>query len=363
MITKYCPNCGKMFETTSGVKKFCGTDCQKIFESKIKYKNVKDAVICKECGMMGESLLKHIVAKHSSIEEYCQKHNCTKDDLISETGHQKLSNAQKKIINEGHGHQFTSDRNPSKSDDCKSGRNSPYSMNFRGYDGLTEQEKKDKINELYNKKIKSMNENCNNPLKKEYYIKRGYTEDEATNAIKERQSTFTLEKCIEKYGEDEGLKRWQERQKKWMNTLNSKSEEEKIRINKAKAMGLSFSKGYSKISQELFWKLYNILSKNYKNIYFATLGINGDYVESNNEYIVENKLHHYFLDFYVEDNNKVIEFDGDYWHGDGRGNKERDNNRESELKELGFIIKRVKERDYKTNPDKVIKECIEFINL
>lgn len=28
----------------------------------------------------------------------------------------------------------------------------------------------------------------------------------------------------------------------------------------------------------------------------------------------------YFLDFYVEDNNKVIEFDGDYWHGEKRGN-------------------------------------------
>ena len=28
----------------------------------------------------------------------------------------------------------------------------------------------------------------------------------------------------------------------------------------------------------------------------------------------------YFLDFYIEDNNKVIEFDGDYWHGEKRGN-------------------------------------------
>ena len=27
----------------------------------------------------------------------------------------------------------------------------------------------------------------------------------------------------------------------------------------------------------------------------------------------------FFLDFYVKDNNKVIEFDGDYWHGEKRG--------------------------------------------
>jgi len=24
----------------------------------------------------------------------------------------------------------------------------------------------------------------------------------------------------------------------------------------------------------------------------------------------------FFLDFYIKDNNKVIEFDGDYWHGE-----------------------------------------------
>lgn len=28
----------------------------------------------------------------------------------------------------------------------------------------------------------------------------------------------------------------------------------------------------------------------------------------------------YFLDFYVKDNNVAIEFDGDYWHSEKRGN-------------------------------------------
>ena len=346
MITKYCPNCGKMFETTSGVKKFCGTDCQRIFESKIKYKNVKDSVICKECGMMGESLLKHIVAKHSSIEEYCQKHNCSKDDLISKTGHQKLSNAQKKIINEGRGHQFTSDRNPSKSDDCKSGRNSPYSMNFRRYDGLTDQEKKDKINELYNQKIKSMNKKCNNPLKKEYYIKRGYTEDEATNAIKERQSTFTLEKCIEKYGEDEGKQIYANRQEKWQKNFKKNN--------------------YSAISQELFWKIYEEIQNKFGIIRFATINpTTQENMNDNKNYEEIIKLSETAIkpDFYIPSLNKIIEFDGDYWHGIERGNKLRDKERDDMIKNFGYSIYHVKERDYKTNPDKVIKECIEFIKL
>ena len=47
-----------------------------------------------------------------------------------------------------------------------------------------------------------------------YWLKRGFTEDNAKKKISERQKTFSLEKCIEKHGEVEGLKIWNERQKK-----------------------------------------------------------------------------------------------------------------------------------------------------
>lgn len=70
----------------------------------------------------------------------------------------------------------------------------------------------------------------------------------------------------------------------------------------------------------------------------------------------------YFLDFYIEDNNKVIEFDGDYWHGEKRGNQKRDAEREANLRKLGYAnILRVKERDYKADPDAVTAQCVEFI--
>ena len=48
-----------------------------------------------------------------------------------------------------------------------------------------------------------------------YWLKKGYTEKESKERIKERQLTFTLEKCIQKYGEIDGLKIWTERQKNW----------------------------------------------------------------------------------------------------------------------------------------------------
>ena len=64
----------------------------------------------------------------------------------------------------------------------------------------------------------------------------------------------------------------------------------------------------------------------------------------------------------VEDNNKVIEFDGDYWHGEKRGNQKRDAEREANLRRLGYTdILRIRERDYNADPDAVVRRCVEFI--
>ena len=363
MFNLICKVCGKEFEAESRTTKYCSADCIKINKSKQKYKDVDGAITCKECGFMGNDIIKHINLKHGSIEEYCKKYNCEKYDLISKNTHENRKNAQKKLIEEGRSHCFTSENNPSKGEDCKNGRNSPYSINFRGYDGLSIEEKQEKIKILCTKSKETMNENNNNPLTLEYYIKRGYSKSKAEEMLKERQSTFSLEKCIEKYGKEEGYKKWKERQDKWQETLNNLPEEEKKRINKAKSNGLLLSKGYSNVSQKLFWKLYEYIKNDYNNIYFATLDKKLKiFTEKNNEYLVEkNNGGWYFLDFYIQDNNKVIEFDDDYWHSEARGNVERDNQREQELINMGFIIKRVKERDYNENPEKVIQECIEFI--
>ena len=106
-------------------------------------------------------------------------------------------------------------------------------------------------------------------------------------------------------------------------------------------------------------QLEKYIHNEYNEIFYATNGNN-----DNNEYIVfnTNTNKSYFLDFYVKDNNKVIEFDGDYWHGEKRGNQLRDKQRENALKALGYVnILHVKERDYKNNPQAVIDECLKFI--
>ena len=40
----------------------------------------------------------------------------------------------------------------------------------------------------------------------------------------------------------------------------------------------------------------------------------------------------------------------------------RDELRDEEIKEKNVLVYHVKEKDYKENPEKVIKECLEFIN-
>lgn len=69
----------------------------------------------------------------------------------------------------------------------------------------------------------------------EYYmIKYEVGEKEAKAMLKERQCTFQLEQCIEKYGQETGPIVWQQRQDKWQSTLDAKPEDEQNRIKSMK---------------------------------------------------------------------------------------------------------------------------------
>lgn len=190
----------------------------------------------------------------------------------------------------------------------------------------------------------------------EYYLeKTNGNLEEAEKLLKERQSTFSLKKCIEKYGEEEGLKRFNTRQEKWQNALNLKSLEEIERINRKKI----FKNSYSRMSQELFWILYNKIINDFKDIYFATL--QKEMHEKNNEYIhiFEDKSVA-FLDFYIKDLKLIIEFDGVYWHSSPE-KQISDRIREQKLINDGYIIYRVSEKDWLDNKNNIIEGCLNFI--
>lgn len=73
------------------------------------------------------------------------------------------------------------------------------------------------------------------PTQKEYWIKRGFSEEKSIEIIKDKQKTFTLEKCIEKYGDEDGRTRYLDRQIKWQETLKNKEDQS---FHRLKSMSL-----------------------------------------------------------------------------------------------------------------------------
>jgi len=175
----------------------------------------------------------------------------------------------------------------------------------------------------------------------EYWILRGLTIEEATEKVAKEQSTFSLEKCIDKHGEIKGTKKWADRQEKWLKNYKKTN--------------------FSKVSQLLFWEVYEQLTDK-SNIHFASL-LDGrkDVSGKNNEYVLKTNEMSMKPDFIHFSSKSIIEFDGDYWHGEKRGNQERDAERDAVLLKEGFRVLHIKERDYKQDPTKVIDECLIFL--
>lgn len=153
----------------------------------------------------------------------------------------------------------------------------------------------------------------------------------------------TRENFILRYGEEEGLKRWN-------NSL--------------------YNKGFSNISQKLFNSLDEkdpILKQHSK---YATK--NG---ELRIKILTKDVVKNIYADYAFF--NKIIEFHGDVWHVNPYKYKATDyisiydataqeiwnldKKRIDLIESQGYKVKIVWENDYRTNPDKVITECCEFL--
>ena len=193
---------------------------------------------------------------------------------------------------------------------------------------------------------KAQIESQNIPNQIGYWTKQGYSEEQAKALISERQTTNSVESIMkrEKCDENTAIQKRKEITKKWLDSFPKQN--------------------YSNVSQELFWHIHENIKNDYKEIHFATI-LNGNRVSdgTNNEYKVKTDKTVRSLDFYVKDVNRVIEFNGSYWHG--KKNKHydetKDKQRFDELKNLGLNVLIINELDYYQNKSKIIEECINFI--
>jgi hypothetical protein len=189
-----------------------------------------------------------------------------------------------------------------------------------------------------------------------YWLNKGYTLEEAKIKRSERQSTFSKEKCLKQYGIEKGLKVFSERQNKWQKSLYRNG---------------NLKSGYSKISQDLFFhilKEYTPLENN--KINFAL---------HNGEYSLCDDSKFFRFDFTDLNSNKIIEYNGDDYHGnpkkylaEDRPNPfrkeltakeiwDKDNQKIIIANKNGFEVLTVWDSDYKKNKINILNKCLEFL--
>jgi len=135
--------------------------------------------------------------------------------------------------------------------------------------GLTNAESIQKVKEhqiktslILQEKVKSGEIVVNCSTRVEYWLSQGFSEEEAKIKLIERQTTFSKKKLIEKLGEEEGIKRWKERQIKWQRTLGDKPQEEIDEMNRKKAITLTSMQ--EKYGEDLGEEKYNNWRKQVK---------------------------------------------------------------------------------------------------
>jgi hypothetical protein len=175
---------------------------------------------------------------------------------------------------------------------------------------------------------------------KEFFQKKYGTQGEDKWKDWKSKIGFSLEKAIEKYGKEEGYKRWKERQERWLSTLDSKHSKEKMRINKLKAQtlenfirrhgeerGKELFEQYIKKSAvgrasleslEVFFPLIDWIFENkicdFSDIYLG--------IPEKQEWYIGGRDYYYLYDFTIPKYNLIIEYNGHAFHPNPRWNIE-----------------------------------------
>lgn len=321
--TVTCGVCDEKFQTEARSAKYCGDDCKRVATNLKQnarkaesYSELPDIVECRICNVKLKNLTGHIKKIHGiTTAEYQAKY-----------GGKVLNEKITSILSEN----MCGEKNPAYN---HGGKMSPWSEKSEYHSSEVIEESRRKA---YSKHTKDKRDVC-----AEYHGYQGLEPEAVQELISERQRTFTLEKCIEQHGEDKGREVHAERQRKWLKSMPRSN--------------------FSKISQQLFWEITKF--RGTEGIYFAELSPEKKLDDSgkNNEATITLSETSCKPDYLCIKTKRVIEFDGDYWHG-AMGNIERERKRDESLCEMGYQVLHLREKDYRADPQKIIKECVEFLN-
>ncbi len=137
-----------------------------------------------------------------------------------------------------------------------------------------------------------------------YWINKGLSIEDAKLQLRKIQDTRSLKSYIERYGK-EGIIKYNETIKKWLFTLNNKSDEEKldILIRKTKRF-----KRYSKKSIDLFTNVLNFIKEKHQKEFNIFLGENEYFIYDNEKKKIN------FYDLTIKDLNLIVEYNGIMFH-------------------------------------------------
>lgn len=201
-----------------------------------------------------------------------------------------------------------------------------------------------------------------------------YGEDEGLERFevycKRQQYTTSIEYFIEKYGEDEGEKKWNQfcTDRGRSSNISFVMKKYNITYNEAETLLSERYKGPTFVSNKEIKFINNFL-----------LNITEDvYTYKNRQFCIWSKelLAPLFYDLTCSKNKKIIEYNGDYWHCNPnrysdnfylkQANRtaseiwKRDELKIKAAKDRGFEVFTVWESEYDSNPDQVIKNILQW---
>lgn len=387
-VIKKCERCDCDFLASSNYVHFC-EKCSVIVKKEAKDRHNKSRLIAKQNkllkGVEGEDYIidlwnglpttriagRWIKERHPgrTIDEY--KKEFPNAPLVCNKMSKRISEKSKSYMNrpeikQKYSEAFKGDKNPNaKCNTTEEYRKSisPFSKSFKKYEGMSDEEKEKQIREYL-----QCDRDDRNTNQIKYWIKKGYSDEEAKQKVSERQSTFTLEKCISKYGEEEGTKRYIERQKNW----SAKVEEQYRQGLFSKIPLTQNSSIFSKFEKDMVDSIIDELNLDL-NIYDINCYKNSQLQLSNVNEGCNNKIFSYDFKF----GNKIIEFNGDFWHMNpdiydsdychpytNLSAEEKWNFDEIKLEcaiKNGYDVLTIWESEYKENKESALQKCIAFL--